>query len=40
MLDRKRAQGAIPVNMAAEKSRLRRLLEEAEAKGDTVAAAA
>lgn len=31
LLDKKRAAGALPVNVAAEKSRLRRMLEEASA---------
>lgn len=39
VLERKRAAGAAPVNVAAEKSRLRRLLELAEAEGDSDAVA-
>ena len=31
LLEKKRAAGALPVNMAAEKSRLRRMLELARA---------
>lgn len=38
VLARKREAGALPVNVAAEKSRLRRLLEAATAAGDEGAA--
>ena len=39
LLEKKRAAGALPVNVAAEKSRLKRLLEESTASGSTEEAA-